>query len=187
MELIKFLGKGTGFWFLIAVLAAVLAAVTVLVIKSSKREYTGRIVIPVFFIELALLFGIINLGFPDRGDEVGPGVVPGLWIIGILGLSVFLLIRGLTGHEDKDPAWGHTGKVAVFIGMTILYILIMQIIGYNLATVIYLLSGMYYLAYRDWKVMISLTAGWILFSYFAFYRLLYVPLPRGVLIEWIFG
>ena len=127
------------------------------------------------------------LGFPDKGDEVGPGVVPILWIIGIIGLGIILLIRGLLGHEEEDPVWGHTGKVTVFIAMTILYLIIMQIIGYNLATIIYLISGMYYLAYRDWKVMISLTAGWILFSYFAFYRLLYVPLPRGLLIEWIFG
>jgi hypothetical protein len=71
--------------------------------------------------------------------------------------------------------------------MTILYLIVMQIIGYNMATIIYLISGMYFLTYRNWKVMISLTAGWVLFSYFAFYRLLYVPLPRGLLIEWIFG
>ena len=187
MEIIIFLGKGTGLGILLAVLAVILIVITLLVIKSPKKRYTGRIVIPVFFIELALLFGVIALGFPDRGDEVGPGVVPGLWIIGILGLSIFLLIRGLLAHEDEDPAWGRTGKVAVFIAMTIIYLIIMQLIGYNLATIIYLISGMYYLAYRDWKVMVSLSAGWILISYFAFYRLLYVPLPRGLLIEWIFG
>lgn len=187
MELIKSFGKGPGFWVLLAVLATILIVITLLVIKSSKKRYAGRIIIPVFFIELALLFGILTLGFPDRGDEVGPGVVPFLWITGILGLGIILLIRGFLGHEEEDPAWGRTGKVTVFIAMTILYLIIMQIIGYNLATIIYLISGMYYLAYRDWKVMISLTAGWILFSYFAFYRLLYVPLPRGLLIEWIFG
>ena len=137
--------------------------------------------------EFAILFGILALSFPDRGDEVGPGVVPLLWIIGIFGFGFLLLIRGLIGHENKDPAWGRIGKVSVFIGMTIIYLIIMQIIGYYLATIIYLISGMYYLAYRDWKVMISMTAGWILFSYFAFYRLLYVPLPKGLLIEWIFG
>lgn len=187
MEIIKFLGKGTGLGVLLAVLAAILIVITLLVIKSPKKRYTGRIVIPVFFIELAVLFGIITLGFPVRGDKVGPGVVPGLWIVGILGLSIFLLIRGLLAYEDEDPAWGRIGKVSVFIAMTILYLIIMQIIGYYAATVIYLISGMYYLAYRNWKVMISLSAGWILFSYFAFYRLLYVPLPRGLLIEWIFG
>jgi hypothetical protein len=187
MEIIKFLGKGTGFWVLLAIMAAILLSIALIVIKSSKKRYAGRIIIPVFFIELALFFGIMTLGFPDRGDDVGPGVVPLLWITGILGLSIFLLIRGLLGQEEEDPDWGHTGKVTAFIAMTILYLIVMQIIGYNMATIIYLISGMYFLTYRNWKVMISLTAGWVLFSYFAFYRLLYVPLPRGLLIEWIFG
>ncbi len=187
MEIIKFLGKGTGFIILLAVLAAILIGITYLVIKSPRKRYTGRIVIPVFFIELSVLFGVITLGFPDKGDVVGPGVVPGLWIIGILALSIFLLVRGLFEYEDEDPPWGHVGKVAVFIAMTILYLIIMQIIGYYIATILYLFAGMYFLAYRNWKVMISLSAGWILISYFAFYRLLYVPLPRGLLIEWIFG
>lgn len=187
MEIIKFLGKGIGFWVLLAVLAAGLIGITLLILKSSKKAYAGRLIIPVFFMEFAVLFGILALGFPDRGDEVGPGIVPLLWIIGIFGFGLLLLIRGLVGHEDKDPAWGRIDKVSIFIAMTILYLLIMQIIGYYLATVIYLIYGMYYLAYRDWKVMISMTAGWILFSYFAFYRLLYVPLPKGILIEWIFG
>lgn len=187
MEIIKFLGKGPGFWGLLAVLTVIFLGILLIVLKSSKKRYTGRILIPVFFTELAFLFGILTLGFPDRGDEVGPGVVPGLWLIGIFGFSVLLIIRALIKNEDEDPKWGRIDIVAVFIAMTIVYLIIMQIIGYYLATIIYLISGMYYLAYRNWKVMISLTAGWILFSYFAFYRLLYVPLPRGLLIEWIFG
>ncbi len=187
MEIINFLEKGPGFKVLLAVLAAILIVVTLLVLKSSKKQYAGRLIIPVFFMEFATLFGILALGFPKRGDEVGPGVVPFLWIIGIFGFSVLLLIRALIGHEDKDPVWGRIGKVSIFITMTILYLLVMQVIGYYLATIIYLVTGMYYLAYRNWKVMISMTAGWVLFSYFAFYRLLYVPLPRGLLIEWIFG
>lgn len=187
MELINFLGKGPGFWALIAILTVIFLGIVFIVLKSSTKNYAGRIIIPVFFAELAILFGILALGFPDRGDEVGPAVVPMLWIIGILGFSILLIIRALIKHEDEDPKWGRTDKVAVFIVMTIAYLIIMQLIGYNLSTIIYLILGMYYLAYRDWKVMISLTAGWILFSYFAFYRLLYVPLPRGLLIEWIFG
>lgn len=187
MDMIKYLGKGSGFVVLITIFAVILAAITLMVLRSQKKRYAGRIIIPVFFIELALFFGIMAIGFPNRGDEVGPGVVPLLWITGILGLSIFLLIRGLLGHEEEDPDWGHTGKVTAFIGMTILYLIVMPVIGYNMATIIYLISGMYFLEYRNWKVMISLTAGWVIFSYFAFYRLLYVPLPRGLLIEWIFG
>lgn len=187
MEFINFLEKGIGFWILLTIMVVILIGIAFLVNKSSKKKYTGRIVIPVFFIELAVVFGILLLSFPDKGDEVGPGVVPGLWIIGILGLSIFLLIRGLLEHEEEDPPWGNVGNVAVFIAMTILYLIFMQLIGYMISTFIYLITGMFYLKYRNWKVMIAMAAGWITFSYFAFYRLLYVPLPKGKLIEWIFG
>jgi len=187
MKLIEYLGTGSGLLIFIAVLAVVFAGITILVKRSSRKEYTGRIIIPVFFIELALAFGIVTINFPDKGDEVGPGVVPGLWLISILIFSTLLLFRVFMGNEEKDPPRGHLGKVAVFVVMTILYIVVMQFIGYYLTTVIYLILGMYYLSYRNWIVMISIAGGWIVFSYFAFYRLLYVPLPKGMLIERIFG
>ena len=119
MDLINFFEKGPGFWVLLAILALIFISISLFVLKSSKKRYAGRILIPVFFAEFALLFGIIALGFPDKGDEVGPGIVPGLWILGILGFSSLLIVRALIKHEDEDPKWGHVGKVSVFIIMTI--------------------------------------------------------------------
>lgn len=187
MELIRFFGKGTGSMILFAFLAVVLVITVIIVNKSSKKEYSGRIIVPAIFIELAVLFGIMALGFPKKGDEVGPAIVPLLWIICILGLSIYLLIRGILGQEEVDPPWGKVSRVIVYIIMIIVYLFFMQLIGYFLATALFLISGMYYLSYRNWKVMISMSVGWILFSYFAFYKLLYVPLPQGLLIERIFG
>ena len=187
MEILKFFGKGIGFWILLAVMVVVVITTALLVKKSSKKQYTGRIVVPVIFIELAIFFGILALAFPVKGDEVGPAVVPILWIVGIFGLGIVLLIRALTGHEEVDPPWGKVSSVVIYIVMIILYLFIMQLIGYFISTALFLILGMYYLSYRNWKVMISMSVGWILFSYFAFYKLLYVPLPQGILIERIFG
>ena len=188
MEIIKYLGKGSGFWILLLIMAAVFAAAGFLVKRSKLKEYTGRILIPLFFIEFASVFGIIALGFPESAaEEVGPGVVPGLWITGILVLALYLFIRAFTGKEEADPAWGRMSKVLTFIGMTILYLFVMQLIGYTAATLAYLIGGMLYLSYRNWKVMITISLGWVVFSYFIFIKLLYVPLPKGLLIEWIFG
>jgi len=186
MAIIDFLEKGPGFIILLIVLLFLFFVIFFFVHRSSRRAYTGRIMIPVFFIELALLFGIMALGFPKKGDAVGAGIVPLIWIIGILGLSIFLLIRGIWRHEDEDPPWGRVSSVGIMIALILLYLLFMQFIGYSLSTLIFLVSAMMYLSYRNWKVMIAISAGWILFSYIAFYKLLYVPLPRGILIEWIF-
>ncbi len=188
MEIIKYLGKGSGFWVLIIFMAAVLSAAGFLIKRSKLRNYTGRIIVPLIFIEFASVFGIMALGFPKgSADEVGPGVVPGLWIAGILLLSSFLLVRGLAGKEEADPEWGKTKKVLMFIGMTVLYLFVMQVIGYTVATLAYLIGGMMYLSYRNWKVMVTISIGWVVFSYLVFFKLLYVPLPKGILIERIFG
>ena len=188
MEVIKFLGKGTGLALLIAVMMIILGVITFITNRSSKKEYTGRIIFPVIFMEIASLFLILLLGFPQNtGNGVGPGVVPLLWIIGIYAFSIILLIQALLGYEEKDPQWGHLKVVIPYFIFTIVYLFLMQIIGYFISTILFLMGGMYYLTYRNWKVMISLTAGWLIFSYLAFYKLLYVPLPKGRLISWIFG
>ncbi|MBB6482178.1 tripartite tricarboxylate transporter TctB family protein [Spirochaeta isovalerica] len=187
MEIFKFFEKGPGFWLLLGVMTIILAVIALILKRSSKKEYIGRIIVPVFFIEMAVVFGLLTLTFPNKGDVVGPGVVPGLWIIFIIIFSIVLLMRVFLGYEEIDPPWGHIGKVFIYIGLIVAYLLIMQLIGYFLATILFLITGMYFLTYRNWKVMISMSVGWILFSYFAFYKLLYVPLPKGWIIERIFG
>ena len=188
MEVVKFLGKGPGLALLLGMMIAVLGVVIFLARRSSKKEYTGRITFPVLFMEIAFVFLIILLGFKKgSANTVGPEVVPLLWIIGIFAFSIILLVKALLGHEEKDPEWGNIKVTITYILFTILYLIIMQYLGYYISTVLFLIGGMYYLTYRNWKVMISLTAGWLVFSYLAFYKLLYVPLPQGKLISWIFG
>lgn len=188
MEIIKFLGKGPGLWILLSLMVLILIVLVPLLKRSSRQKYTGRILIPVFLIETGIFFGILALNFPvKQEDPVGPAIVPALWIYGILILGTYLIVQALRKKENEDPPKGRVGGVAVFIGMTVMYVMLMPLIGYTISTLIYLIFSMYYLNYREWKVMISVTIGWILFSYFAFYRLLYVPLPKGILIERIFG
>ena len=188
MAIITFLGEGIGLLLLLGVMVVLLGVLAVLLNRSPKKEYAGRILFPVFFLELSAVFVILILGFPEkRGGGVGPSVVPVLWILGISGLSIVLLIRALTGGEEKDPPWGKVGKVAVFFGMTVLYLVLMQYLGYYVMTLLYVVVSMYYLGYRKWRVMVSVAVVWAVVAYFAFYRLLYVPLPGGVLIERIFG
>ena len=187
MALITFLKEGPGFLLMIAVLTGIFLGALWLIRRSSLREYTGRLVIPVFFMELAVVFAVMTLGLRRTNSEVGAGVVPGLWITAIFILSLLLLILAALGKEEKDPPWNKIGSVAVMIGAIVLYLVLMQYIGYALASILFLVFSMVFLSYRSWKVIASITVGWILFSYFAFYRLLYVPLPKGRLIEWIFG
>lgn len=187
MNIIAYLNEGSGLLIMIAGAFLFFALIAFLVLRSSLREYAGRVLFPVFFIELALFFLVMAVNLPYEEDGVGPTVVPSLWIVGILGLSVYLLIRALRKLEEKDSPWGRVDIVALYIGMVVLYLILMNIIGYFIATLLFIVLGIRLLDYRNWKVIVPLAAGWILFSYFAFYRLLYVPLPQGSIIQMIFG
>ncbi|MCP5514958.1 MAG: tripartite tricarboxylate transporter TctB family protein [Spirochaetales bacterium] len=187
MDTIKYFGKGPGLYIMASVLFFLFAAIIFAIYKSSKKEYFWRLSIPVFFIMTVLGFMVIAMGLPVKGDEVGPAIVPELWITGIILLSVLIIIRTLFGLDEKDPGWGRVGVVGAFLAFTILYLYMIIYIGYYISTLIYLSVSIYSLSYRDIKVIAGLSLGWILVSYVAFYRILYVPLPKGILIERIFG
>ena len=188
MAVITFLNEGPGLLLMLGVMVALLAVLAILLNRSSKKEYAGRILFPVFFLELAVVALVLALGFRQGGGgEVGPRVVPILWIVGFAGLSLLLLVQALTGNEEKDPPWGQVGKLAIFIGIAVIYLVLMRYLGYSFTTLVFVFASMYYLGYRKWKVMVSVAAVWVVIAYFAFYRLLYVPLPRGILIDRIFG
>jgi len=187
MNTIIYLSKETGTLLMVGGAILLFALITFLILRSSKRDYAGRILFPVFFLEFISIFFVLSLAFKDQGQGVGPAVVPNLWMVGILGLSLFLLIRTLMGLEPKDPEWGRTDMVGIFIGLIILYLVLMQYIGYFISTFLFIVVSIRFLKYRKSKVILPLVGAWILFSYFAFYRLLYVPLPRGTFIEIIFG
>ena len=188
MEITKFLSKGTGLVLMISVLFLIFIAIGFIIRRSSFKRYLVRLLFPVFFIEMAIGFLIVSVGLSGKLDDaVGPAVIPVLWEIAIILLSLYILVETLLGHDKPDPPWGKIKLVGIFLVFTILYLYLIIYIGYYIATVIYLAVSIYLLNYRDWKVITVLSVSWIAFSYFAFYRLLYVPLPKGILIERIFG
>jgi len=91
------------------------------------------------------------------------------------------------GKEEKDPEKGRMDTVFLFLGLVILYLIAIQILGYFISSFIFVMLAMYMLSYKKIITMLSVTAGWLVFSYFAFYKLLFVPLPKGSLILRIFG
>lgn len=188
MGVVHYLGKGFGLTLLFLVLVVLFAVVLVVTVRTKHREYSGRILFPVFFIEAAFIFLVVLLNFPAKKQAgVGAGVVPLLWIVGITAFSVLLLVKALLRREDPDPQWGRVGVVFSYLGATVLYLVLMTYLGYFLSTFLFLIGSMYFLTYRNWKVMVGLSIGWVVFSYLAFLRLLYVPLPTGSLFHWAFG
>jgi putative tricarboxylic transport membrane protein len=173
----QYFSQGTGLviW---ALLLLLLTIATGLAFHFTRRkQWTGQALIPTTLIALALLFWAITFDFPS--EEAGPALIPRLWILCLVGICSTMLFFIIRGQADKDPAAGRIGFVLVGIGCMVAYFFAIQFLGYFISSVIFLAIMMYLLSCRNPMIIVLVSAGWLVFSYVVFYKLLYIQLPLG--------
>jgi putative tricarboxylic transport membrane protein len=146
---------------------------------------------------LLLLFSVVLLvhvqSFPKiPGQQVGPGLFPGLLALGLGVCGVILILKGLAtrreGGERGDwiafDAWTRLPHYqlafALTIGVIVFYILAVDALGFIPTGIVYLCALFWvYGVPRKWIVPIAVIVT--LCIHYAFYKLLKVPLPWGLL------
>ena len=138
----------------------------------------------------AVLFGV--QGFPKiPGQPVGPALFPGLIAVGLCVCGVLLLVRGWRQRAEQPwLVWDdwvgsprHALALATLLGSIVFYIVAAEWLGF-LPTAILILVALF-LVLRvpvGRSILIAVIAA--LAVHFAFYKLLRVPLPWGVLTPW---
>jgi len=187
-EATNFMAKiatGKALKFLVILFVIIFLIIGFAVNRSPKRKYLVRIMLPIFFIMLSIIFFIISFSFPDN-EKVGPSVVPRLWIFILIPLNIYLMFDIFRQKKEIEHKDENKKIVFGFIGLLILYLISIFYIGYFISTFIFIFAGIYILGYRKYLTMLIISFGWLLFSYLIFYKLLYVPLPVGKLIEMFF-
>jgi putative tricarboxylic transport membrane protein len=128
------------------------------------------------------------------GQNVGPGLFPGLVAAGLGICGVLLIVRGLGARRGaagsawtEAPAWmrsrRHLLALAVLIGVNVFYLLAVERLGFVLTAFLYLAALMWVLRVRM-AVLLPTALIATLLIHLAFYRLLKVPLPWGLLQRW---
>jgi len=166
-------------------LIVILTVFGLLIYRSNLSHILGRVMVIGFFLIISIVLYLQTLAFPAN-SEVGPAVVPRLWILIIIPLSLLLLFRTFKRQEKVEANGPRMDIVLVFIGFLVVYLLVMNYIGYFLSTFLFIVSGMLYLGYKNHKVTFIVATSWILFSYVIFYKILFVSLPLGKLFEGLF-
>ena len=145
---------------------------------------------------LALLGGALLIhvqGFPRiPGQSVGPGLFPGLLGVGLAVCGLLLVVRGLraraAGRAGAEwmalPAWARAPRqrlaFAVLVGVNVFYLVLVDRLGFVLTGTVYLAALMWVLRVRASRIL-PLALVLTLLIHYAFYKLLRVPLPWGVL------
>jgi hypothetical protein len=184
MGFLVLVSEGLGLHLLIGGLVAGLAAMGIIVRRSRLRPYFGQILVPSALIALSLLFYAVTFSFPK--EKAGPAVIPHLWIFWTLVLSGAVLWRVFKGIGKPDPKTGRIGFLLMIIVLLAGYYLAFEILGYFLSSFIFMVILMHLLSYPKKSVIYSAAAGWVIFCYVVFYRLLHIQLPLGFLGEYFY-
>ncbi|MDE0793394.1 MAG: tripartite tricarboxylate transporter TctB family protein [SAR324 cluster bacterium] len=148
-------------------------------------RYTGNVLLPLSILLMCGVFYTQTLDFPEL-EDVGPEVVPYLWMIILVVFCVFLVFQGVRKSGNPDPEPGQLRTLFTYVSFIIFYLLVIESAGYFLSTFIFLVVSMLYLGFRKRLVIVATSLSWIVFSYAIFYKLLYISLPVGPLLSpWI--
>ncbi|MCE3270702.1 MAG: hypothetical protein K0S57_1099 [Ramlibacter sp.] len=146
----------------------------------------------VFGLLLVILGGglIVGVqGYPKiPGQPVGPALFPGLIAAGLCVCGVLLIAKGLRQRAGQPwLAWDdwvrsrrHVAALLVLLGSVVFYIAVSDKLGFLLTATLILAANFLVLRVRPLPaVAVAVIAA--LLVHFAFYKLLRVPLPWGVL------
>ena len=124
------------------------------------------------------------------GQNVGPGLFPGSIAVGIGVCGLILVFRGLRARAPNGGAWfmlpewlrssKHVLGFAVLVAVNVFYLVAVDSLGFLITAFVYLLAMMGVLRVRLLHAVPIAIAATLVIHY-AFYKLLKVPLPWGLL------
>lgn len=139
---------------------------------------------------IAVLLGI--QGFPKiPGQPVGPALFPGLVAVGLCVCGLLLIVKGLLARreqawvafEDWVRSLRHIRALLVLLGGIVFYMAVSTRLGFLPTAFLMLVALFLALGLSLPRTLLTALLA-VLLVHFAFYKLLRVPLPWGVLTPW---
>lgn len=145
---------------------------------NSQRTLTAAVGALLAAAALYLLW--VTHGFPlGRRGEPGPALWPRLVLTLTFGVAVYLVVDVLRSRADRPFAETSILLPAGFMGFTVLYLLLMQGVGFFLMTAIFLGGSMRMLGIRSWKTLLGVSVGFPAAAYIVFVQVLHGSFPAG--------
>ena len=138
---------------------------------------------------VTLIFYLLtfNLRVSKLAAEAGatPRTMPRLWalLMTLASIGAFLaIIKDDNKEDERFNKWAF----ALLVGVgSIFSVILFQYIGYYLSSALFIFVVMIAMGERNKLQLILVPVIWCLFTYFVFYRMLYIKLPFGSLFNWL--
>ncbi len=111
-----------------------------------------------------------------------PGFFPWLGGLMLAGLSVCLLVQALRAHPAGNPSASEWLRPAVLLATLVLYVPLLEPLGYPITTAGLCVVTLRILRTRRWSVTVGVSLALALGTFFLFTRGLGVELPAGALL-----
>ena len=117
----------------------------------------------------------------------GPAFMP-FWLgLVMAALAIGMLVRSVR-QKDPGAAWFPRGEglrdIVVVLGVTTLFVALLNVLGMVIGSAIYLAVLIGYLGRHRWWVTVGVAVAAAFFTWLVFVHWLHVPFPEGML--WIF-
>ncbi len=110
----------------------------------------------------------------------GPGFAPKLYLgIGFIAATVVIL-NAIRSKENYGKVTTNSLVFKIAL-LAIFYIILIPVLGYLISTFITLLVVYKVLGINNWKLILSVSGGFLVVIYLIFVKFLSVPIPQGIL------
>ncbi|MBO4410266.1 MAG: tripartite tricarboxylate transporter TctB family protein [Spirochaetales bacterium] len=138
---------------------------------------------------VTLLFFLLtfNLRVSKLAAEAGatPRTMPRLWALLMLLASVGAFVAVIKQGNKPDEKFNRW-VFALLVGVGSIFSVIMfNYIGYYLSSAIFIVTVMLAMGEKNKLQLILVPVIWCIFTYFVFYKLLYIKLPFGTWFSWL--
>lgn len=137
----------------------------------------GVIVIIIAGFFYAMTFDFPNLNTNDTGPAFLPRIYCGLLVL----FGVILFIQGMRDKKEQEEKEKTLGYALASMGIVLVYIIVMPIIGFYIATVLMILGLLMFSKVRSKVILVTIPLGTVLFIFIVFVKLLKVSIPVGTL------
>lgn len=143
-------------------------------------RFSDRLIAVLLFLTAVGLF-VVSASFPDPGQDADPGTaaLPRIIAVGLAVLAVLLFIRAEPTLIAPPPE--ARVRSGVMVLATIAYALLLNPLGFVIATVAFMIVALYLMGVRNPVPIVAMPVVLALLVYFLFTAALSVYLPQGIL------
>ena len=177
---------GLSYWWILAAFAAIMVGLYFLFNgMKMTRNVKCQLLVLCGMDLVTLLFYLLtfNLRISKLAAEAGvtPRTMPRVWALFMLLCSIgafFAIIKQGAKKDEKFNKW----VFSLLVGLgSIFSVFLFNYIGYYISSAIFIFVVMVAMGERNKLQLILVPIIWCLFTYFVFYKLLYIKLPFGSL------